>query len=145
VKTSWISENDIKRKWHLVDAKGKGLGRTATVVASLLIGKGKVNRVPNMDCGDYVVVINAADFDFSKKKLKTKIYSSHSGYAGGFKQRTLEQEMARNPENVFRTAVRNMLPNTKLRSSMMARLMVFSGEKHSHEAQKPEPIEITSK
>lgn len=145
MKTTWLTPKDIDRAWYLIDAEGQNLGRMSTRVASLLIGKSKVQKVPNMDCGDYVIVVNAEKVDFSRKRLKEKMYYRHSGYAGGFKKETLEQLLSRKPDAVIRKAVKNMLPNTKLRKSMYARLMVYSGPDHPHTAQKPEKIEVTSK
>lgn len=144
MKTTWKRAKDIERQWYLVDAGDQVLGRVATRIASLLIGKGKVDRVPNMDCGDYVVVVNADKVAVTAGKEDKKMYRSHSGYPGGFKERTFRQMMDRRPERVLWYAVRNMLPNTKLRSSMIARLMIYSGTEHPHEAQKPKKVELTS-
>jgi large subunit ribosomal protein L13 len=144
VKTTWKRAKDIERKWYLIDASDQILGRVATRVASLLIGKGKVDRVPNMDCGDHVVVVNADKIRVTGGKDDKKMYRTHSGYPGGFKERTLRQMMEKSPEKVMWYAVRNMLPNTKLRSSMIARLMVYSGSEHPHEAQKPQKVELRS-
>lgn len=144
MKTTWKKAKDIDRKWYLVDASDQVLGRAATRIASLLIGKGKVDRVPNMDCGDYVVVVNADKIQVTGGKDDKKKYRTHSGYPGGFKERTLRQMMEKSPEKVLWYAVRNMLPNTKLRSSMIARLMVYSGPEHPHEAQQPQKVELRS-
>lgn len=145
VKTTWKRQNDIKRDWFLVDAEDQILGRVATQVATLLIGKGKVDQVPNMDCGDYVVVINAEKILVTGKKMSDKKYVRHSGYPGGLKEKTLEELLASDPEKAIWHAVRNMLPQTKHRSSMMSRLMVYAGSEHPHEAQKPEPVKLISK
>lgn len=144
MKTTWKRAKDIERDWYLIDVEDQVLGRVATQIASLLIGKGKVDRVPNMDCGDYVVVVNADKVRVTAGKEEKKMYRTHSGYPGGFKERTFTQMMERRPERVIWNAVRNMLPNTKLRSSMIARLMIYTGTGHPHEAQKPKKVELTS-
>lgn len=145
MKTTWTSQKDIERKWYLVDATDQRLGRLATGIASLLIGKEKVERVPNMDCGDHVIVINVDKLAIDRKKLRNKKYYRHSGYAGGFKEETLEQLVARRPGEALRRAVKNMLPKTKLQSSMISRLNVYTGSEHPHSAQKPQKIDLTSK
>ncbi len=144
VKTTWISEKDIKRKWHLVDADGVILGRLASGIAQLLLGKSKVDAVPNMDCGDYVVVINASELRVTGTKLKDKKYMRHSGYPGGLKEETLGDLMKSKPEKVVWHAVRNMLPKNKHRDNRMSRLMTYAGSDHPHEPQKPKKIEIKS-
>lgn len=144
MKTTWLKEKDIKRKWYLVDVEGQVLGRVATVISSLLIGKGKPNRVPNMDCGDYVIVINSAKVDVTGKKETDKIYYRHSQHPGGLKEESLGDLRKRNPNRIIERAVRNMLPNTKLRRGMMKRFFVYEGKNHDHEAQKPEPVDLKS-
>lgn len=141
-KTTWTTPKDIERKWYVVDVKGKILGRAATEIASLLIGKSKVNQVPNLDCGDYVVVLNSDHVKLSRGKEKKKTYFRHSGYPGGAKEIVFDKQMAKNSTFVVEKAVKNMLPNNKLRSSMMNRLYVYKGEKHDHEAQKPEVFKL---
>lgn len=143
MKTTWLKESEIERKWYIIDADGIILGRLATVVASRLIGKSKVNRVPNMDCGDYVIILNAPKFRVSGKKLSDKMYYRHSGYPGNLKERSLD-EMIKNgdSEKVIRKAVNNMLPNSKLRSRMMSRLYIYETNQNPHEAQKPEMVKI---
>ncbi|MBN2100861.1 50S ribosomal protein L13 [Candidatus Dojkabacteria bacterium] len=142
MRTSWLREKEIKRKWYLVDIAGQTLGRAATQIASLLIGKSKVNRVPNMDCGDYVIVINCSELEVSGKKMTDKMYYRHSGYPDGFRERTLEEMMKKNPCEVVELAVKNMLPNNKLRASMFTRLFTYAGSDHKHSAQKPEVYEL---
>jgi len=136
-KTSWISEKDIKRNWHIVDVSGAVLGRAATQIAQLLIGKSKVDRVPNMDCGDYVVVINSDNVEVTGNKAQQKEYFRHSGYPGGTKTITFEKQMDKDSRFVIEKAVKNMLPKTKFRDQVMARLHVYVGTDHKHEAQKP--------
>ena len=122
---------DIKREWHLIDVKGQTLGRVSTKIAKLLMGKGKAYFVRNLDCGDYVVVINAKEVAVTGKKEEQKSYARHSGYPGGFKSETLRELRSRKPEDIIKHAVKGMLPDTRLKNDMMARLFVFSGEEHS--------------
>ncbi|MEA3357536.1 MAG: 50S ribosomal protein L13 [Patescibacteria group bacterium] len=144
MKTSWLTESEIKRKWYIVDIQGKILGRVATVIAKLLTGKGKVDRVPNMDSGDYVVVINSAKIKLTGNKKADKKYYRHSGYPGGLVVETVERLLQKNPNKVITKAVKNMLPNNKHRDNRMSRLKVFPGAEHSHEAQKPEKVDLNS-
>ncbi|MBD3329042.1 50S ribosomal protein L13 [Candidatus Dojkabacteria bacterium] len=141
-KTDWIKKNDIEREWHLIDVKGQVLGRAATQIASLLIGKGKVKQVPNLDCGDYVVVINSDDIKVTRGKEKKKIYYKHSGYVGHLKEIRFDEMMNRDSRKVVELAVRRMLPDTKLRKSMFDRLFVYKGSEHKHEAQKPKEYKL---
>ena len=141
-KTTWIKQKDITRKWYVVDVKGKVLGRVATQIATLLIGKGKVEQVPNLDCGDYVVVLNSSKVKLTRGKEKKKTYFRHSGYPGGAKEITFDKQMLKNSKFVIEKAVTNMLPNSKLRSSMLTRLFVYEGTEHPHEAQKPEVFNL---
>ncbi len=141
-KTDWTKPNEIKRKWYIVDVKDQILGRVATKIASILIGKSKVEQVPNLDCGDFVIVINSSEVKLTRGKEKKKTYYRHSGYPGGFKQITFDKQMIKNSNFVIEKAVQNMLPNNKLRSSMMNRLHVYKDDKHPHEAQKPESVKF---
>ena len=141
-KTTWTKQKDITRKWYIVDVKGKVLGRVATQIATLLIGKGKVEQVPNLDCGDYVVVLNSNRVKLTRGKGKKKTYFRHSGYAGGAKEIVFDKQMLKNSKFVIEKAVTNMLPNNKLRGSMLTRLFVYEGTEHSHEAQKPEVFNL---
>ncbi|MFC1625226.1 50S ribosomal protein L13 [Patescibacteria group bacterium] len=126
---------DRELKWHLVNADGKVLGRMATEVASLLIGKDKVQQVPNQNWGDKVVVINAERIGVTGKKLKDKLYHRHTGYPGGLKTEALESLKKRRPTEVIRKAVKRMLPDNKLKKERIANLYVYVGDKHPHEAQ----------
>ncbi len=141
-KTDWIKKDDIERKWYVVDVKGQILGRAATQIASLLIGKRKVKQVPSLDCGDFVVVLNSDKIKLTRGKERTKTYFRHSGYPGGKKEITFDKQMAKNSNFVIERAVKNMLPKNKLQSSMMQRLYVYRGEEHPHEAQKPEVFKL---
>lgn len=127
--------SEIKRNWHLVDAKGKVLGRLATDIATKLIGKNKKEYTPHIDGGDYVVVINAAEIEVTGSKETDKIYYRHSGYPGGLKQRSLEELRAQFPERIIEKAVRNMLPKNKLQGPRMTRLKVYAGSDHKHQSQ----------
>jgi large subunit ribosomal protein L13 len=124
--------SEIKRDWHLIDVKGKVLGRTATEIARLLMGKGKPYFVKNLDCGDYVVVINAKNVAATGKKETDKVYTRYSGYPGGLRKITLKEMRQRKPEEVIRHAVAGMLPKNKLRASMLKRLYVFAGSEHKY-------------
>src|SRR3972149_11996280 len=125
--------SEIKRDWHLIDVKGKILGRIATDIAKLLMGKGKPYFAKNLDCGDYVVVINAKDVQVTGKKETDKVYTRYSGYPSGLRKITVKELRERKPEEIIRHAVSGMLPKNKLRASMLKRLYVFSGEQHPYE------------
>jgi large subunit ribosomal protein L13 len=129
-QTKSTKSNEIKREWHLVDVKGKILGRTASGIAQLLMGKSKAYFVKNLDCGDYVVVLNAKDVKTTGRKEDLKTYYRHSGYPGGFKAEKLKDLRQRNPEEIIKHAVSGMIPQNKLRASMLKRLYVFKGEVH---------------
>ena len=133
MKTRATKASDIKREWHLFDAKEQILGRLAVQIAKLLIGKNKPYFVTNLDCGDHIVVINAAEVATTGRKLTNKIYYRHSGYPGGFKKSTLEEEMAKNPAEVIYRAVSGMLPQNKLKDKRLARLKIFNDNKHNYE------------
>ncbi len=132
-KTKSTKASEIKREWHLIDAKDQILGRLAVEIASLLMGKEKLYFVPHLDCGDYVVVINASEVQVTGEKKKKKVYYRHSGYPGGFKEITFQQQMAKDPTKVIRLAVSGMLPQNKLRDRRLARLKIFAGEKHDYQ------------
>ncbi len=141
-KTDWTKPKDINRKWYVVDVKDKVLGRVATEIASLLIGKEKVEQVPNVDCGDFVIVLNSSKVKLTRGKEKKKKYYRHSGYPGGLKEITFDKQMSKNPNFVIENAVKKMLPKNKLRDNRMQRLFVYEEEKHPHEAQKPEVFKL---
>jgi large subunit ribosomal protein L13 len=141
-KTFVANPKRIKRKWYLIDAKGKILGRIATVVAGILRGKNKSIFTPHLDCGDYVVVINAQDIRVSGKKMKKKLYKRYSGYPGGLKQISLEQMLKYKPTEALRHAIKGMLPKGPLGRDIFKKLKVYSGNEHHHQAQKPQTLEI---
>ena len=135
-----VKEVETTRKWHHIDATGQTLGRLATQIAVLLMGKHKKTYTPNMDCGDFVVVTNAAKVKLTGKKLEQKIYYSHSDYVGGMKETTLKEMMAKKPEKVVELAVKGMLPKGPLGRQMYSKLHVYAGPEHAHAAQKPEVL-----
>ena len=132
----------VVRKWYVVDAAGKPLGRTAVVVADLLRGKNAPEFTPHVDCGNFVIVINAAEAVLTGKKLEQKYYQRHSGYIGGLKSVQYKKIMAEKPEFAMETAVKGMLPKNSLGRAAATRLKVYAGAAHKHEAQKPENYEF---
>lgn len=143
-KTSWTKPSDVTRKWYVVDVSGQVLGRAATQIAELLIGKSKVERVPNVDCGDYVVVINSSKVELTRGKEKKKMYYRHSGYPGGFREITFEKQLDKNSNFVIEAAVKNMLPKNRLSNEMMKRMFVYEGSDHKHAAQSPEEYKLSA-
>jgi large subunit ribosomal protein L13 len=131
-KTKATKISEIKREWQLIDVKDKILGRVSSEIAQLLMGKSKSNFVRNLDCGDYVVVINAKDVKTTGKKEDQKEYYRHSGFPGGFRRETLKDLRARNPEEVVRHAVAGMVPQNKLKASMLKRLYIFPAQEHTY-------------
>lgn len=130
----------IERKWFVVDAEGKTLGRLATEIARILRGKHKPIFTPYLDTGDYVIVVNAEKVKVTGKKLDQKIYYHHSGYVGGMKETTLKEMLAKHPERVVEYAVKGMLPKGPLGRQMYKKLFVYTGPEHKHAAQKPEVL-----
>lgn len=135
MSTNVLSAKDIKRSWHLIDAKDMVLGRLATDVATKLSGKHKPSRVPYLDTGDFVVVINAAKVLVTGKKAQQKKYTRHSGYPGGLREEVFSKLLVRRPEEIIRHAVRGMLPKTSLGRQMITKLHVFAGSEHSFNKQ----------
>ncbi|MBQ7702810.1 MAG: 50S ribosomal protein L13 [Firmicutes bacterium] len=133
---------EIERKWYVVDAEGKTLGRLATEVAMVLRGKNKPIYTPHVDCGDYVIVINAEKVVVTGKKRTNKIYKKHTGYPGGLREITFDKLQQKKPEEIIRHAVKGMLPDGKLGRQMFKKLKVYAGAEHPHTAQKPETMEI---
>ncbi|MCI9447832.1 MAG: 50S ribosomal protein L13 [Lachnospiraceae bacterium] len=140
MNTFMASPATIERKWYVVDAEGKTLGRLASEIAKVLRGKNKPIFTPHMDTGDYVIVVNAAKVKVTGKKLKQKIYYHHSGYVGGMKETTLKEMLTKKPERVMELAVKGMLPKGPLGRQMYKKLFVYAGPEHKHEAQKPEVL-----
>ena len=133
---------EIQRKWYIIDAAGRPLGRTATEVAKLLRGKHKPTYTPNMDMGDFVIVINCKDAILTGKKLDQKVYRHHSGYIGGMKEISARVMMDKKPEQAMYLAVKGMLPHTKLGRQMIKKVRVYTGSEHENAAQKPEVWEV---
>lgn len=141
-KTQSAKNETLERKWYVVDAEGLPLGRMATKIASVLRGKHRTDYTPHVDCGDFVVVINAEKVMLTGNKMTQKVYYRHSGYPGGQKQRTPQQLMEKFPTRVVEIAVKGMLPKTKLGEAMYKKLFVYAGTEHKHEAQKPTELKI---
>ncbi|MBQ1208227.1 MAG: 50S ribosomal protein L13 [Lachnospiraceae bacterium] len=140
MKTFMASPATIDRKWYVVDAQGQTLGRLASEVAKVLRGKNKPIYTPHMDCGDYVVIVNADKIVVTGKKLDQKIYYHHSGFVGGMKETTLREMLQKKPEQVVELAVKGMLPKGPLGRQMNTKLHVYAGAEHPHAAQKPEVL-----
>lgn len=140
MKTPFAKKADIDKKWYLVDAKDEVLGRIAVKIANCLRGKNKPVFTPNVDTGDFVVVVNAGMVKLTGKKLDDKVYYHHSGYIGGIKAETAKHRIDRNPEKMIMDAVWGMLPKNRLGKAMLKKLKVYKGEEHPHSAQKPEPL-----
>lgn len=144
MKTTFMANpSNIERKWFVVDAEGKTLGRLAAEVAKLLRGKNKPTFTPHVDTGDFVIVVNAEKVRVTGKKLLAKTYFRHSGYPGGSTFTSLQNMLEKHPERVIETAVRGMLPKNKLGAQMYRKLNVYAGSEHPHAAQKPEVLEIS--
>ncbi len=141
-KTYSAKPTDVIRAWYIIDASEAPLGRVATRVATLLTGKEKPMFTQHIDCGDFVIIINAKDTVVTGKKADDKIYYRHSGFPGGIKQRTFTEQMAQDPTAAIMKAVRGMLPVNKLRDDRLARLKVYADAEHKHEAQKPVAISV---
>ncbi|NLY78287.1 MAG: 50S ribosomal protein L13 [Tissierellia bacterium] len=140
---SYIAKpNEIERKWYVIDAEGKVLGRLASEIAKILSGKNKPTYTPHVDTGDFVIVINADKIKLTGNKLDQKYHRYHTGYPGGLKSITYREMMAKRPERVVELAVKGMLPKNKLGRKMFKKLKVYSGPEHKHEAQKPEVYEF---
>ena len=145
MKTYQATAQDRERDWYVVDAEGKTLGRLATQIADVLRGKRKPTYTPHVDVGDFVVVVNAEKIRVTGKKREDKLYYRHSGYPGGIRSRTLGEMLERRPEEVIRSAVKGMLPRTRLGRAQLRKLKVYAGPDHPHAAQKPEPMEVEAR
>ena len=140
--TTFVRTEDIKRKTHLIDADGKILGRMATRIATLLMGKDRPDYTAHANPGDFIVVVNAEKVRVTGNKEKAKMYKRYTGYPGGLKEFSLEMVRAKRPEEIILHAVKGMLPNNKLGKQMLTRIRVYKGPKHPHQAQKPEPLTL---
>lgn len=143
MKTYLAKDGDISEKWFVVDAEGKTLGRLATRVADILRGKNKPQFTPNIDTGDFVIIINAEKIKVTGKKETQKVYSRHSGFPHGFKQETLKSLRERRPTAIVERAVKGMLPHTRLGARQFTKLKVYAGTEHPHAAQQPEALTWT--
>lgn len=141
-KTFSAKPTDVVRKWYIVDASEVTLGRVATQVAVLLTGKSKPQFTKHIDCGDFVIVINADQLKVTGTKLETKMYYHHSGFPGGLRERSLKDVMANDSTEAVKHAIRGMLPVNKLRDERLLRLKIYAGSEHKHEAQKPEAFSL---
>jgi large subunit ribosomal protein L13 len=142
VKTYTVGAKDIERGWYLVNAEGKTLGRLASEIAKVLQGKHKPIYTPHLDCGDYVIVVNADKVQVTGRKLDQKMYYRHSGYPGGIKSISLRNQLQKHPERVLQAAVRGMLPRNPLGRKMLKKLKVYAGGSHPHQAQQPKVLEL---
>ena len=142
MRTFTIKAAEIEHEWYVIDAEGETLGRLASRIAPILRGKHKPIYTPHMDCGDYVIVINADKVRVTGRKLDQKLYHRHSGYPGGLTSVTLRNQLADHPERVIEAAVKGMLPKTKLGRRMVKKLKVYASDAHPHEAQQPKPLEL---
>ncbi len=142
MKTFSAKAEDIQRKWFVVDAQGQTLGRLATRIATILRGKHKPVYTPHLDCGDYVIVVNADKIQVTGHKMEQKTYYRHSGYPGGLRQVTLRRQLQIHPDRVIEAAVRGMLPHNRLGRKMFRKLKVYAGPTHPHEAQQPTALEL---
>jgi len=146
MQRTWTAkQNDVERRWYVVDAEGQTLGRLATRIADTLRGKRKPEYTPHVDTGDFVIVVNAEKIVVTGKKLDDKIYYRHSGYPGGLRQRTLGEQLARRPTEVIRKAVKGMLPRNRLARQQLTKLKVYAGPEHPHGPQNPEPLPLEDK
>ena len=142
MKTFSAKNNDIDRSWYLVDAQNKTLGRLSTEIATRLRGKHKPIYTPQVDTGDYIVVVNASKIRVTGNKMTDKVYYKHTGFIGNLKSVNLETMLEKYPEKVLTKSVRGMLPKSKLGNAIIKKLRVFAGPEHTHTAQQPEPLEL---
>ncbi|MFH1375516.1 MAG: 50S ribosomal protein L13 [Patescibacteria group bacterium] len=142
MKTYLPRKNDLKSKWYVIDAAGKTPGKVAVAAARRLTGKHRVDLTPHLDLGDGVIIINAEKISLTAKKFAGKVYRRHSGYKGHLKETTAGELFAKKPGKILELAITGMLPKNRLRNGRMKRLKIFTGAEHSHDAQKPEAIEV---
>ncbi len=142
MKTYVVKESEIKREWYVVDAEGKTLGRLASKIARILMGKHKPYYTPHLDTGDFVIVVNADKIRVTGRKLDQKMYYRYSGYPGGLKSVPLRKQLQAHPDRVIWAAVRNMLPKNKLGRAMLKKLKVYASPDHPHAAQQPKPLDL---
>ncbi|MCH2137017.1 MAG: 50S ribosomal protein L13 [Phycisphaerales bacterium] len=141
-QTTFRTREDIERAWHHVDADGQVLGRMATSIARILMGKHRPDYTAHVDCGDFVVVTNAEKIVLTGRKAQQRMVKSYSGYPGGLRQRPVEKVLEKHPERVVESAVRRMLPKNRLGRQMMSKLKVYAGAEHPHHAQQPAALAV---
>ena len=142
MSTYMAKKETVERKWYIIDAAGKPLGKTAAAAATILRGKHRPEFTPHVDCGEFVVIINASKAVLTGKKLEQKFYRRHSGYIGGLKEISYKKLMAEKPEFAMERAVKGMLPHNSIGAKAFTRLKVYAGEDHKQQAQQPVPYEI---
>lgn len=142
MKSYMARPQQVERKWYVIDAEGRTLGRLASEIARLLRGKTKPQYTPHVDTGDFVIVVNADKVVVSGRKAEQKLYRRHTGYPGGLKEVTYEQMMDRKPAEILRKAIYGMMPKTRLARQQFRKLKIYAGPEHPHEAQTPEPYEV---
>lgn len=142
MSTTMANKGNIERKWYVLDAAGKPMGKTAVVAADLLRGKRKVTYTPHADCGDYVIIVNAAEAVLTGNKLEQKYYRRHSGWVGGLKETKYRTLMQEKPELAMQLAVRGMMPRNTITKDSLKRLHIYAGAEHGQQAQKPEAYEV---
>ncbi|MGD8905084.1 MAG: 50S ribosomal protein L13 [Anaerolineae bacterium] len=142
MRTFTQKQEEIARNWYVVDAEGETLGRLASRIAPILKGKHKPVYTPHLDCGDYVIIVNAEKVRVTGRKMDQKFYYRHSGYPGGLRSISLKDQLAKHPERVLQAAIRGMLPKNKLGRRMLKKLKVYAGDSHPHQAQQPRPLEL---
>ncbi|MDD2483670.1 MAG: 50S ribosomal protein L13 [Eubacteriales bacterium] len=142
MKSFVAKPHEVERKWYIIDAEGKTLGRMSTEVASILRGKRKPIYTPHVDTGDYVIIINAEKIVVTGKKRTDKVYKRHTGYPGGLREITFDKLQAKKPEEIIRHAIKGMMPKGKLGREMFTKLKVYAGTQHKHAAQQPQTWEF---
>ena len=142
MKSYMQKKETVERKWYVIDAEGKSLGRVATLAATYLRGKNKPTYTPHIDCGDYIIIINAEKVNLTGNKLENKMYYNHSQYTGGLRERTAKVMREKYPEEMVERAVKGMLPHNRLGRQMYKKLFVYAGSEHKQMAQKPEVLEV---
>lgn len=142
MKTIYVKPKEVQRKWYLIDAKGKALGRVASKVASIVRGKHRPFYVPHHEVGDFVIIVNAEKASLSGRKFQNKLYYRHSGYPGGLKVENYEKLVTRLPNSPMKKAVRGMLPRGPLGNKLCSNVKIYAGQEHPHQAQQPETLEL---
>ena len=142
MKSYMQKKETVERKWYVIDAEGKSLGRVATLAATYLRGKNKPTYTPHIDCGDFIIIINASKVNLTGNKLDDKMYYNHSQYTGGLRERTARTMREQYPEEMIERAVKGMLPHNRLGREMYKKLFVYAGNEHKQQAQKPEVLEV---